>query len=327
MDSLSLLSPSLSFTEEKNHHDGSGSSGVFFDSSLLKKQANIPKQFIWPRAERPGTLQVLRTPVVDLEGFFKSDEASIQHSVRLIGEACSAHGVFQVINHGVSAALCQDTFQFIDHFFKLPSEVKLRARRRPGSTWGYAGAHADRFTSRLPWKETLSFGYGDGESERVAEYFASVLGQDFERMGYDHTFACVAANYKHIACCNEHAVICSIRLVYQKYSEDMFELGLAIMELLGMSSGVGGAYREFFEDGSCIMRCNYYPPCQEPELVLGTGPHCDPTALTILQQDEVAGLEVFAEGKWQSVLPVRGAMVVSIGDTFMVHNIQIEPLI
>lgn len=101
----------------------------------------------------------------------------------------------------------------------------------------------------------------------------------------------------------------------------MFELALAITELLGMSLGVEGRrYREFFEDGSCIVRCNYYPRCQEPELALGTGPHCDPTGLTILQQDQVGGLEVFAGGKWQAVSPVRDALVINIGDTFMVRR-------
>ena len=180
MDSVSLLGPSLDFNKEKNHNGG-----VLFDSSLLQRQAKIPKQFIWPQAERPSTLEELEAPVVDLEGFFKGDQVSTQRAVRLIRDACSTHGFFQVINHGISASLCRDAFDFTDSFFKLPAERKLRARRRPGSTWGYAGAHTDRFSSRLPWKETLSFGYNEADSESVlAEYFVSVVGMDFEKIGY-----------------------------------------------------------------------------------------------------------------------------------------------
>uniref|UniRef100_A0A5B6Z739 Putative gibberellin 20 oxidase 1-D n=1 Tax=Davidia involucrata TaxID=16924 RepID=A0A5B6Z739_DAVIN len=63
------------------------------------------------------------------------------------------------------------------------------------------------------------------------------------------------------------------------------------------------------------MRCNYYPPCQEPGLAFGTGPHCDPTSLTILHQDQVGGLEVFVNNKWQSVRPRQDALVINIGDT------------
>lgn len=91
------------------------------------------------------------------------------------------------------------------------------------------------------------------------------------------------------------------------------------MELLGISLGVDGLhYRRFFEDGDSIMRCNYYPPCSSANLTLGTGPHTDPTSLTILHQDQVGGLEVFADNKWRAVRPRSEAFVVNIGDTFMV---------
>ena len=116
--------------------------------------------------------------------------------------------------------------------------------------------------------------------------------------------------------------VCARRRVYQKYCEEMKELSLTIMELLELSLGVErGYYREFFADSSSIMRCNYYPPCPELERTLGTGPHCDPTALTILLQDDVGGLEVLVDGEWRPVSPVPGAMVINIGDTFMVNHL------
>ncbi|CAN6346782.1 unnamed protein product, partial [Urochloa humidicola] len=91
------------------------------------------------------------------------------------------------------------------------------------------------------------------------------------------------------------------------------------MEVIGVSLGVGrSCYRDFFADGGATMRCNYYPPCPEPERTLGTGPHCDPSALTLLLQDgAVDGLQVLADGEWRPVRPRPGALVVNIGDTFM----------
>lgn len=110
-----------------------------------------------------------------------------------------------------------------------------------------------------------------------------------------------------------------IRRVYQEYCEAMSSLSLVIMELLGISLGVGrNHFRETFENSDSIMRLNYYPPCQKPDLTLGTGPHCDPTSLTILHQDDVSGLQVFVDKKWHSVKPMPDAFVVNIGDTFMV---------
>ena len=99
----------------------------------------------------------------------------------------------------------------------------------------------------------------------------------------------------------------------------MSRLSLGIMELLGMSLGVGRAhFKEFFKENDSIMRLNYYPPCQKPDLTLGTGPHCDPTSLTILHQDQVGGLQVFVDDEWRSISPNFDAFVVNIGDTFMV---------
>lgn len=104
------------------------------------------------------------------------------------------------------------------------------------------------------------------------------------------------------------------------YCEEMKKLSLAIFELLAISLGVEREhYKKFYEDGTSIMRCNYYPLCTQPGLTLGTGPHCDPTSITILHQDQVGGLQVFANNKWQAVRPRPDALVVNIGDTFMVY--------
>lgn len=109
------------------------------------------------------------------------------------------------------------------------------------------------------------------------------------------------------------------RKVYQDYCEAMSSLSLKIMELLGLSLGVNRDYfRGFFEENDSIMRLNHYPPCQTPDLTLGTGPHCDPSSLTILHQDHVNGLQVFVDNQWQSIRPNPKAFVVNIGDTFMV---------
>ena len=83
------------------------------------------------------------------------------------------------------------------------------------------------------------------------------------------------------------------------------------MELLALRLGVDRNYHgNFFEDASSTMRCNYYLPCEDPSLVLGTGPYCHPTSLAMLYQDQVGGLEVFVNDKWQAVEPCPNALVV-----------------
>lgn len=109
------------------------------------------------------------------------------------------------------------------------------------------------------------------------------------------------------------------RTFYQEYSEVVNKVGNGVLELLGLSLGVGREYfKEFYKGNEAILRWNYYPICQKPDLTLGTGPHRDPTSVTILHQDQVGGLEVFVDEKWHTVTPVPGSFVINIGDTFMV---------
>ncbi|XP_002520280.3 gibberellin 20 oxidase 2 [Ricinus communis] len=260
--------------------------------STAQKQTSstIPTEFQWPKDDLVGAQQELMEPVVDLEYFLRGDEGETLKAARIIKTACLKHGFFQVVNHGVDLKLIKMANDHMDNFFKLPTSQKLRARKMPGKMWGYSSAHADRFLSKLPWKETLSFGYHENGSDPVVlNFFNSTIGKDFEQMGK----------------------------VYQKYCEAMKELSLSLMELLAISLGVDRLhYKKFFEDSCSVMRCNFYPICEEPSLVLGTGPHCDPTTLTILHQDQVGGLEVFTNNEWHAVPPRHGALVINVGDTF-----------
>lgn len=74
---------------------------------------------------------------------------------------------------------------------------------------------------------------------------------------------------------------------------------------------------ELFDDDELgqKMKMNYYPPCPEPDHVIGVTPHSDATGLTILLQvNEVEGLQIKKDGKWVSVKPLPYAFVVNIGD-------------
>ncbi|KAJ6835571.1 gibberellin 20 oxidase 1-A-like [Iris pallida] len=265
---------------------------LVFDAAVLSHQTDISNQFIWPEEDkpRPEAVEELSVPLIDLEGFLSGDPCSAARVTRLVGEACERHGFFQVINHGIDPRLLDKAHGCVQKFFTMPLDEKQRAQRKPGESCGYASSFTGRFANKLPWKETLSFRFASSSSIDVLDYFIDTLGDDFDYFGR----------------------------VYQDYCEAMSNLSLVIMEVLGLSLGVGRShFREFFEGNDSIMRLNYYPPCQKPDLTLGTGPHCDPTSLTILHQDDVGGLQVFTEGNWRSISPKTDAFVVNIGDTFM----------
>ncbi|XP_039033031.1 gibberellin 20 oxidase 1-like [Hibiscus syriacus] len=266
---------------------------LVFDASVLRFKSQIPKEFIWPDDEKPSSNPPeLKVPLIDLGGFLSGDPVATMEASRLISEACRQHGFFLVVNHGVDSKLLADAHSYMDNFFELPLSEKQRAQRKFGEECGYASSFTGRFSTKLPWKETLSLRYSakNNSSKIVENYLVNKMGDDFRQFGR----------------------------AYQAYCEAMSKLSLGIMEILAISLGVKRAhFREFFEKNDSIMRLNYYPPCQKPDLTLGTGPHCDPTSLTILHQDRVSGLQVFVDNEWRSISPKFEAFVVNIGDTFM----------
>ena len=101
------------------------------------------------------------------------------------------------------------------------------------------------------------------------------------------------------------------------YSAELKKLAIQIIDLMANALKVDTKeMREVFGDeGTLSMRMNYYPPCPQPELVMGLNPHSDGGTLTILLQvNEMEGLQIKKDGMWIPVKPLPNAFVINIGD-------------
>ncbi|CAI0422561.1 unnamed protein product [Linum tenue] len=67
---------------------------------------------------------------------------------------------------------------------------------------------------------------------------------------------------------------------------------------------------------SAAIQLNHYPACPDPDRAMGLAPHTDSTLLTILHQSNTSGLQVLRDDgtRWVTVPPIRGGLVVHIGD-------------
>lgn len=161
---------------------------LVFDASLLQYETNIPAQFIWPDHEMPSRDQPpppLVVPPIDLKGFLAGEPLAISNATQLINEACQKHGFFLVVNHGIDSKLINEAHKNISSFFGMPLSEKQRAEKKVGDYCGYASSFTSRFSSKLPWKETLSFRYSADQqsSYKVEDYFLNVMGEDFRQFG------------------------------------------------------------------------------------------------------------------------------------------------
>lgn len=110
----------------------------------------------------------------------------------------------------------------------------------------------------------------------------------------------------------------------EEYGRACEKLFFNLLELVSLSLGLPPKrLHGYFENQASFARLNYYAPCPKPDLVLGTGGHKDPSALTVLAQEDVEGLDVLrkSDGAWVRVKPVPDSFVINVGDVLQVLHL------
>lgn len=112
----------------------------------------------------------------------------------------------------------------------------------------------------------------------------------------------------------------STRDIAGNYATKMRALTLKVLEAISESLGLERDYiAKALGKQNQTMQINYYPPCPNPDLTLALGAHTDPNCLTIVQHDEVSGLQIMKDGSWFDVPYLHGAFFVNIGDQLQVN--------
>lgn len=112
------------------------------------------------------------------------------------------------------------------------------------------------------------------------------------------------------------------RETVEAYALELQKLAMTLLNFMSSALKMDAEeLRELFEDGFQGMRTNYYPPCPQPQLVVGLTPHSDAVGLTILLQiSEVPGLEIRKDEMWVPVKPLPNAFVVNVADALEVRH-------
>ncbi|KAK7380260.1 hypothetical protein VNO78_32766 [Psophocarpus tetragonolobus] len=248
------------------------------DSGITK----IPRMFYSAKLEDHTDISPndskLNVPIIDLKGIATNSSLRVE-ALNKIRRACKEWGFFQVVNHGIGVEVLDEMICGIRRFYEQEDEVRKS------------------FYSRDVNKKVRCFSNGNLFRDPSTDWRDSVA----------FVMTPEPPNPEEIPAVCRDIVI--------EYSEKVRALRFTIFELFSEALGLHPSYLNELDsaDGYFLMG-QFYPPCPEPELTLGTSKHTDICFMTILLQDQMGGLQVLHENQWVDVHPVHGSLIVNIGD-------------
>ncbi len=251
----------------------------------------------YPIAESGALIE--QVPVIDVSAIIRNASApEAREAIDKIAAACKEWGFFQVVNHGVSQQLIDETWRETAAFFHQPAAVKESIMRTRENPWGY-------YNNELTKNQR--------DKKEVFDYTTDGVDPIYDSE-------------------NRWPVMDSpIRKTLSAYRDAVTRLGLSLLEAFCVGLGLPADYMrsDFEKDHTGFIRLNYYPvkdPLERlnvehlPVADLGVHHHSDAGALTVLLQDDVGGLQVFKAGYWHNIPPVPGAFVINTGDMMQVWS-------
>ncbi|XP_034698848.1 protein SRG1-like [Vitis riparia] len=255
---------------------------------LAKKTlTTVPPRYLRPEQDPPflsdssTTCSSIHAPVIDFNRLVSGD--SMDSELDKLHYACKEWGFFQLTNHGVISTLVEKVKVEVQEFFNLPMEEKKKFWQQPEDLEGFGQAFVISEEQKLDW----------------ADMFYMITLPTYLRK--PHLFPKLPI---------------SLRDSLEIYAVELRNLAMTILGFIAKALKMeANDMKELFEEGHQAMRMNYYPPCSQPDQVIGLTPHSDAVGLTILLQvNEMEGLQIRKDGMWVPIKPLPGAFIVNIGD-------------
>ncbi|KAK9074940.1 hypothetical protein SSX86_003259 [Deinandra increscens subsp. villosa] len=221
-------------------------------------------------------------PIIDMRRLLSAD--STDHELENLRLACKDWGFFQLINHGVSCSLLEKVKAEVQEFFNMPMEAKKKYWQQAEDIEGFGQAFVVSEEQKLDWADM---------------FYMVTLPHNIRK---PHLFPKLPLLFRD---------------TLEAYSIELKRVSMNTLVSIAKASNMQvEEMKVLFKEGVQSMRMNYYPPCPQPEQVIGLTPHSDPLAITfLLQINEVEGLEIKKEGNWIPVKPLLNSFIVNIGDT------------
>lgn len=232
-------------------------------------------------------------PVVDLSDFLSGDESSKQKFVQELGKAYEEVGFVAVKNHGIPDELIADLYNYVQKFFALPTETKLKYEKpelagQRGYT-SFGREHAKGFDAP-DLKEFFQYGQTVEDNETVDEEYP-------ENVTVEEVPQFTPTLYN----------------AYRNFEKSGKSLLQAIALYLGLDENY---FDQWVHNGNSILRAIHYPPIKsEPKSAIRAEQHEDINLITLLVGASADGLQILTkQGDWVGVTSLPEQIVVNVGD-------------
>lgn len=235
-------------------------------------------------------------PLIDISALSATELGARQSVGTALRRACLDYGFFYCRGHGVPQALMDAALEQTRLLFDLPEAAKQRLNK--------ANSPANRGYEDLGG-QTLQPGSLPDRKEGF--YLGEDLGPEHPR---------VRAGEFNAGANLWPADLAAFRPVMAAYFAALNVVAERLMQGLALSLDLPEGYFEAFtQEPAATLRLLHYPPSRaEVADEMGAGAHTDFGGLTLLLQDEVAGLQVMGDTGWIDAPPIAGAFVVNLGD-------------
>jgi isopenicillin N synthase-like dioxygenase len=245
------------------------------------------------------TISVEKIPVIDVAPLRFGTMETAQTVALEIRQAAEEVGFFYIRNHGIPEAVIEQAYRAVQVFFSHPKEwkdsVKINANHHGYLSVGEAKMEQ---AERMDLKESFVWGLDLPDNHPSVTAKNPFLGRNQWPKKMPELQEAVYPFFEAGLQCGRNMM-------------RAFALGMNLPE---------NSFLKTTNEPIARSSIIHYPP-QPPDLgetQFGVAPHTDYGCLTLLWQDQVGGLEVQTrEDEWVTAHPIKGTLVVNVGDLLM----------
>ncbi|XP_038904929.1 protein DMR6-LIKE OXYGENASE 2-like [Benincasa hispida] len=248
--------------------------------------ASVPSSFMFATDDDSDSVTAVSQgaedsiPIIDTSLLIDGTPHQRAKVINELGKACEDWGFFMVVNHGVGERLMREMVEICKEFFDLKEEEKREYET----------------------KSVLDpIRYGTSFNPKVEKVF---FWRDYLKIMVHPNFHSPTKPTRFREILEEYC---------KRIREMTRELVRGISESLGLEECCLDKAANL-ESCSIVFAANLYPPCPQPELARGLPSHSDHCLLTILLQNQIAGLQILHHDKWLNVNPIPNSLLVNVAD-------------